>query len=251
VAKENGRGLIAAIIGVGAIGLVAVVLASVALGSRRSTATPPAATTPPSIVVTGDGSVTGVPDMLGFNVRVSLTRPDVATAMDDASRSMKRVFAAVGVQKKDIQTKGLSIDPSYLYSNNTERLVGYTVTQSARIQVRDLRDAGRALAAAAAAGGNAVRIDGVGLSISDRSGLMAQARRAAVADARAKAQAYAGASGRHLGGVLSLKEVSRQPVAPDGFDRLAGLSAVRSAAVPIRAGEKNMSVQIQIVWELR
>jgi uncharacterized protein YggE len=51
--------------------------------------------------------------MLGFNVRVSLTRPDVATAMDDASRSMKRVFAAVGVQKKDIQANGLSIDPAY------------------------------------------------------------------------------------------------------------------------------------------
>lgn len=255
MAKNNGWGLIAAIVSVGVIGLLAVVLAAVALGSSgESTATPPAATTRPSIVMMGDGSVTGVPDELGFDVSVSLTRPDVATAMDGASRSMKKVFAAVaarGVQKKDIQTKGLSIDPAYDYSNNTERLVGYTVTQRARVQVRDLRSAGKTLAAAAAAGGNTVRIDGVGLSISDRSALMAQARESAVADALAKARAYAGASGQRLGRVLSLKEVSAQQPSPIAYGALADMSQTRSAAaVPVRAGHKDMSVQIQIVWEL-
>jgi len=255
--SRSGNGLIAALISVGVVGLLAVVLASVALGSRDSsgTTTPPAATTRPSIVMTGNGSATGIPNQLGFNLQVTLTRPDVATAMDDASREMKRVFTAIageGVERKDLQTTGLSIDPSYDYSGNVERLVGYTVTERARIQVRDLRKAGKTLSAAAKAGGNDVRINGVGLSIANRDALMAQARKAAVADAKAKAEAYAQAGGQHLGRVLSLKEVSAvapQPVAYDLTDT-AAYAGRALKSVPIRAGQKDLSVQIQVVWEL-
>ncbi len=253
---RNGNGLTAALLGIGVIGLVAVVLASLALGSKDGgTTTPPAATSRPSITITGTGSSTGVPNQLGFNLRVSLTRPDVATAMDDASRNMKKVFtalAAQGVEKKDIQTTGLSVEPSYDYSGNRERLVGYTVTQKARVQVNDLRAAGKTLSAAAAAGGNDVRIDGVGLSISNRGALMAQARKAAVADAKAKAAAYAEGGGQRLGKVLSLKEVSA--VTPQPVDYLDQGFAMRdlaaTAKVPISAGEKDLKVQIQVVWEL-
>jgi len=259
--KESGsnNGLIAALISVGVVGLVAVVLAAMALGSGAgdgSAATPPAATTRPSIVMGGTGSVVGVPDQLSFTVRVTLTRSDVAVAMDDASRTMKKVIASTakdGVAKKDVQTTGLSIDPSYDYSGNTERLVGYTVSQSAKVRVDDLRKAGRTLADAAAAGGNDVRINGVSLGIANRDALLVQARRAAVTDAKAKAQAYAAAGGQRLGRMLSLKEVSTvAPTAQSLPYAAKGLMDMTraAAAVPIRAGQKSLKVQIQVVWEL-
>ena len=257
-AQDRSRnGLIAALMGVGVIGLVAVVLAALALGSGDSgTTATPVTTSHPSITVTGNGTATGVPNQLGFNLRVTLTRSDVATAMADASADMKKILGVLtkqGVAREDVQTTGLSIEPSYSYSNGNERLVGYTVTQRARVTVVDLRRAGRTLSAAAAAGGNDIRIDGIGLSISNRSALMAQARKAAVADAKAKAQAYAAGGGERLGKVLSLKEVSA--AAPQAVDYLRSpvydTAALKGLApVPIKAGQKDMKVQIQVVWEL-
>lgn len=256
MSKQPSRGLLAAIIGIAVVGVLAVVLASVALGASGGEASPESApaTARPSIVMSGHGTATGVPDELSFNVRVTLTRPDVAVAMNDASATMKSVFKAIsrqGIARKNMQSKGLSINPAYDYSGNVERLVGYTVSQSARVQVEDLAKAGKTLAVAAAAGGNDVRINGVSLGISDQNALLAKARRAAVADARAKASEYAGASGEHLGRVLTLKEVNASSPTPQPLAYQAAVMSLRSAAaVPIRAGQKGLNVTIQVVWEL-
>ena len=48
-----------------------------------------------------------------------------------------------GVEKRDIKTTGLSIDPRYDYIDQREVLTGYRVKQSASVLVRSLRSAGR------------------------------------------------------------------------------------------------------------
>ena len=205
--------------------------------------------------MTGNGVVMGVPDQMSFTARVSVTRSDVSSAMDEASTTMKRVYAALGkqgVKKADMQTTGISVAPSYDYSGSTPRLVGYHASQSARIEVDDLRKAGATLSAATIAGGNAIRVSGVSLGIADRDGLLAKARKAAVADARMKASEYATAGGQKLGRVLSLKEISTAAPQPQ---RLPYASAVKgltdsAAMVPIRAGQKDLKVKIRVVWEL-
>ncbi|HEX7739714.1 MAG TPA: SIMPL domain-containing protein [Marmoricola sp.] len=255
--ESKGRGWIAAIVGVGAVAVLAVVLGALALGAGGNDdgATPPAETTRPSIVMTGDGVVTGVPDQLSFTVRVSVTRSDVSAAMDGASSTMKSVYAALGkqgVKKADMQTTGVSVTPSYDYSSSTPRLVGYHASQSARIKVDDLRKAGATLSAATTAGGNAVRVSSVSLGIADRDALLARARRAAVADARMKASEYATAGGQKLGRVLSLKEVSTVAPQPQRLEYASALKGLRAdtATVPIKAGQKDLKVQIRVVWEL-
>ena len=123
--ESKGRGQMAAIIAVGAVAVLAVVLGAVAIGAGDDDgggSTPPAETTRPSIVMTGDGVVTGVPDQLSFTARASVTRSDVTTAMDDASAIMKKVFAEMakqGVSKADMQTTGVSVTPSYDYSGTS------------------------------------------------------------------------------------------------------------------------------------
>lgn len=242
--------------------LAGALLAAYALGTAgRSDASPTSASSTSSptrtIVMDGQGSATGVPDELMFTVAVSVTRSDVSPAMDESSRTMKTVLGALkdfGVAGKDIRTTGLSINPVYDYSGSTERLTGYSVNQRARVTVRDLARAGKAMAAAASAGGNAVRINSVSLDIADRAALLEQARNAAVADATAKARQYAEASGQQLGEVTSLKEVSAPaPATAETGAVLGGLadSAYRSAAaVPVKAGQQNLDVRIQVVWAL-
>ena len=134
-------------------------------------------------------------------------------AMDAASGTMGRVLAALertGVERKDVQSTGLSVDPVYEYFDyRPPVLTGYRVNQSVSVLVRDLRDGGQAISTATGTGGNAVRVSGIGLRIGDRDGLLAEARDAAVEAATAKAEQYAAATGQDLGTVLTLTEGAR------------------------------------------
>lgn len=208
-----------------------------------------------TLSVTGRGEVTAVPDRLGFRVAVAVTRPELADALTSSSRTLRRVLAALtpyGVRRADVQTTGLSMDPVYDYPRyGPPTLRGYRVSQRAAVLVRDLAQGGRAVSAAVAAGGNRVRVDGIRLQVGDPEAALARARDAAVADARARAERYAAASGQTLGAVLTLREVSPARRAADH----GSWGVVRSAAdapvpaLPVRAGRTDVGVSVQVVWE--
>lgn len=206
-----------------------------------------------TIAMRGTGESTGVPDQLTFRLSVRAKAGDVSTALDDASSSMRRALGALGradVRRKDVRTTGLSVRPDYDYSSSGPPvLTGYVATQSVSVLVRDLRDSGAAIAAATGAGGNAVRVSGVGLRIGERDGLLAEARDAAVAQARAKAEQYAAATGQTLGPLLSVREVRAGGGAPVSLS-YGRVVADAAAAVPIRAGTEDLKVTVALVWEL-
>lgn len=206
-----------------------------------------------TIALRGTGESTGVPDQLAFRLSVRAKAGDVTTALDDASTTMRRVLGALGradVRRRDVQTTGLSVRPDYDYSSSGPPvLTGYVATQSVSVLVRELRDSGAAIAAATEAGGNAVRLSGVSLRIGDREQLLAEARDAAVAQARAKAEQYAAATGQTLGPVLSVREVGAHGGAP--VELAYGRGTLDAAApVPIRAGSKDLEVTVAVAWEL-
>jgi uncharacterized protein YggE len=210
-----------------------------------------------TVTMTGTGEVTGVPDQMTFNLAVTRTASDVSSAMDAASSTQARVLNAMqraGVERRDLQTTGLSIEPQYRYSSYDPPVItGYTVRQSASVLVRDLREAGDAVTAAVDAGGNAVRISGIGLTIGDRDSLLERARQSAVEEATAKAKEYAAASGESLGQVLTLKEGHRA-ARPQVSYELAGQRATYDAAalakLPVRAGREQLKVSVTVVWAL-
>ena len=256
--------------------VVLVTVAAYLLGGARSSEAavqpaPAAARTAPSprelargqvpgtLTMTGQGEAVGVPDQLSFRVAVTRKEPTVPAAMDAASGTMARVLASleqVGVERKDVQSTGLSVDPVYDYvSYRPPVLTGYRVNQSVSVLVRDLRDGGRAISTVTRTGGNDVRVSGIGLRIGDREGLLARARDAALEAATAKAEQYAAATGQELGSVLTLTE-GREAVAATrdqvrGYDLARTLdSRAASKAVPIRAGREDLAVNVSVVWQL-
>lgn len=201
--------------------------------------------------MSGVGKVSAVPDQLGFGVTVTAKRSDLGDALAASNATMNRVLAALdeyGVQKADVQTTGLSMEPEYYYpSSGAPVLTGYRVTQQARVKVRDLTSGGKAISAAVTAGGNDVRVHSITLDVGDPDRYLAQARDAAVADATAKAEQYAEAAGRTLGAVLTVREVASPSPAPQPvYARdVAGLAAGR---VPISAGQNTLTVRVQVSW---
>src|SRR3954470_15480408 len=207
---------------------------------------------PRTLVTTGTGRTVGVPDELTFSLSVGLVRPDLNTAFSDANATMERVLTRLdqlGVRRSDVQTTGLQMNAVYDYhSSGPPTLRGYHVSQRAQVLVRDLTKGGRAVSAVVDAGGNDVRVGGLGLRIADTEGLLAKSRAAAVQEAKAKAQQYAGATGATPGPVLKLREVHAS--APSfsqslsfNRDALAGLKAL-----PIRAGQDKLAVTVRIEW---
>jgi len=219
-------------------------------------ATSPAPSGAPSgagISVSGTGQVTGTPNLLRLDSSISVTRPTVTAAMQDANTVMAGVqqkLKSDGVAAADLQTSGLSVQPNYTYANNTQRLTGYQVSENLSVVLRDLSKAGSIISDAAQVGGNALQISGASLDIDKDDALIASARQAAFADALAKAKTYADASGRTLGAVTSISEsTNSQPVT---FDyRMASAAATPDAApVPIQAGSQDVTVNVAVTWAL-
>ena len=70
--------------------------------------------------------------------------------MDSLVSSLKKE----GILTKDIQTQQLTIYPRYDYQTNKQDLIGYSVTNTARVKIRDLSKVGKIVDSAAASGGD-------------------------------------------------------------------------------------------------
>lgn len=247
--------LIAAVAVAGVAAAAAFTLGSAAGSPAAAAAGPPAAGEPaaqPSttgVLVDGLGRVAGTPDVLRVELGVEVKRPDVSSALFEASSTLGKVRAAVskaGVADKDVQTTGLNVYPAY---DNKGRIDGYQVSEQVRVVLRDLGRAGRTIGAAVQAGGDAARLEGVSFSLEDNARLLAQARDAAFADARTKAERYADLAGRKLGVVQLVTETVSDP-RPVAFATLAKAADAASQAVPIDAGTSQVSVSVQVRWSL-
>jgi len=204
-----------------------------------------------SVAVAGTGRVSGVPDVLRLDMGVQHNGNDVNDALNATNSDVERIKKALDkydVDSKDIQTSQLSINPHYVGDGKVE---GYEVFQGLTIKLRNLSKAGKAISDAAAAGGNATRINGVSFDIEDNTKLVQAARDAAFADAKAKAEQYAELAGRRLGNVTQISEDTSydnppQPYAMDAAAPTAG----KAASVPIEAGSQQVAVNSNVTWEL-
>ena len=243
------RGLLVA--GLVATGLVAAYLVGNAGPSPAHAETISSTST---ITVTGVGHVSVVPDQLAFYLSVSVLRPELTESLDDANSAMASVVATLkagGVAEKDIQTTDVSTYPEYGRQQKGEppTLQGYRVSHSITVTVDDLRRGSDVVTAALGAGGNGVRLDGLRLQVADPDSALEPARTAAMAQARAKAEEYAGNAGGRLGDIVRISETADQPYESDMRMASAADSAA-SSSVPIQPGEQDLSAHVVVVYEL-
>jgi len=238
-----------------AVGLVAgPVLANVTAPRPYATPVGGAAsdTTPEhTIAVTGSGKVTVVPDMANIQLGVAIQRPTAKAAREAAAAAMTRIVAALkalGIDDKDIATAMVSLGPVYNYPNNASPVVtGYQLSNSVSVKVRDLAKLSDVLDNSVAAG--ATTIDGVSFDVADRSAAEAQARDAAVKDAKAKADTYAKGLGIAITGVASVTENVATPIWYGGvFNSAAGAATDKAAApqTPVLPGSTDVTITVQV-----
>lgn len=207
------------------------------------------------ISVSGEGIVQGAPDIATISLGVSTLRDTVAQARTDAATALTGMvdsLKANGVEEKDIQTAGLSIQPEYDYTDGRQLLRGFRVTNTLTAKLRDIDRTGEIVDEAVEAGGDSTNINGIQFSIDDPEELKNEAREKAVADAKARAETLAAASGVSLGSPITISETSYSP--PVYYERGLAADGASGAPVPetpIEAGELDVVVQVSVTWEIK
>ena len=205
-----------------------------------------------TVTIDGNGKVTGKPTLANVEVGVYSQGKDVPSVQTDNTQKVNAVIAAVkalGVVDADIQTSNYSISPQFDYNNGKQTLIGYTVSQSVNVKVRDLTKVGDVLDKAGSLGAN--QINGVTFSIDDPTSLQADARKKALDDARSKADQLAGALGLHVVRVVGFSESSSNVTPPMPFYAKADMMNVASAVPSIQAGSLDVTSNVSVTYEIQ
>ncbi len=202
------------------------------------------------ITVTGVGTSTVTPDAVRFFASVSVVAKSNKEALASASKSANAVRGALrdnGIATKDIKTSSLTVYPEYNYTQDRgQELLGYRATQSFTVVIRKADNAGVVIDAAVSAGGDLLQVNGIAPFLLNGAAATEQAREAAVADARARANSYAKYLGASLGRVISLTEVN----APVYNFPIMAKGAAAEDATQIDLGETEVTVTVTVRWGL-
>lgn len=202
---------------------------------------------PPMINVTGTGTVEAAPDIATLMIGVTTQGDTAAAALAANTAALEAVLARLttaGVAPGDMQTSNLSLNPNWTgYENNNPVISSYIASNMLTITIRNLDTLGAVLDASVADGANT--LNGLTFAVADPKPLLDEARKEAVADARAKATLLAEAAGVKLGKIVSIAESSAfEPPLPMYKAELA------AAPVPVVGGEVGMSASVTIFYEL-
>jgi uncharacterized protein YggE len=181
--------------------------------------------------------------MLAASARAA--NPSDATARATyAMAQMRDAVLSAGADPSALTTTNVSLNPVH---DPWPTVVAYEASLGLAVRLLDLSRVGSLLVAAVDAGGDGARVDGITFSHHDAVGLEREARDAAFADARSKAEQYAGLAGQSLGEVRHVVEGAGGGAVPIGK---RAMMASASMPVPIDAGEGTVVADVSVTWTL-
>jgi len=179
--------------------------------------------------------------------------PDVASALRDAGQRLEAVSAAArdqGIRATDIQSSSVSLFPRY--GSDGMAIVGYQASHQVEVTSHEIDRVAELIAAFAEAAGNALTINAISLTLNDPGPVAEQAREAAFASAKAKAQQYAQLCGRALADVVSVAESAERSQGWVAGARMASATLMGRDAggMGVEGGETTVRATVMVRWSL-
>jgi uncharacterized protein len=203
---------------------------------------------PAAISVTGEATVSVPPDQAQIEGGITSEAKTAREASDANNTAMGKVLLALkgaGIEEKDVQTSRLSLQPQ-IPPNRTgpAAIVSYRASKRVTVRLRDVTKVASVIDTLVGAGAN--EIGGINFLVTQASKLLDEAREQAIADARRKAEIYAGAAGVTLGAPLSISEQGSPGPIP--FRKMATGMA---ASAPVAQGEETLLVTVSVSWAIK
>ena len=219
------------------------------------------------ISVSGESEVTASPDIAVISFSIREEAKKVADAQNKVDIKTKAALAAVrelGIADKDIKTENYSSYPKYEWQEATyscmaincpppqpgrQVLIGYEVSQTVTVTVRNLDTTSAIVEALGTAG--VTDMQGPNFSIDKEDDLKAVARKQAIEKARAKAEVLAGDLGVSLIRVVSFSEGENYPIYARTM-MSSGKADVSTPSLPeIPQGEQKITSRVTVTYEIR
>jgi uncharacterized protein YggE len=197
-----------------------------------------------TVTVSGTATIRSAPDEAVVSLGVRTEAETAKGAMQQNAERMTAVIGAIvdsGISREDIATAYLSLYPNY--SENGTTVSGYVAENQIAVTVRDIPAVGDLIDLAVDAGADT--LGGITFQLSDENEGRDDALRAAVEDARSKAEVLADATGATLGQVVSVSEASSGFPPPVYEERAAA-----DLATPIVPPELETQVTVSVEWAL-
>lgn len=212
--------------------------------------------------VSASGKSVGVPDIAEFTFSV-ITQggKDVGALQKENSDKMNKAIDFLKAQKidsKDIKTQNYSVEPryEYQYCSGTygktcppPEIVGYNITQTVDVKIRDFSKISGILSGVVAQGANSV--SQLSFAVDDSTSLENQARSEAMKKAKQKAEAIAKAGGFRLGRLLSIDEGGGYAPAYK-YDVGLGMGGGGVESAPrVEPGSQEVNINVTLRYEIK
>ncbi|WP_283768022.1 SIMPL domain-containing protein [Roseofilum capinflatum] len=200
-----------------------------------------------TLTVTGRG-IESIPTTLAVvNLGVQIEGKTAQEVQAQVARQSSAVVELLrSRQVEQLETTGIRLTPNYSYSDRTQRLTGYTATNTVSFRIETSK-AGSLIDEAVQAG--ATRIDGISFIATDEAIAAAQqvALRQATADAQKQAETVLDALNLNSRGIVSIQINHASAPSPIRLDG-ANFARAESAPTPVIGGEQQVeaSVTLQI-----
>ena len=159
------------------------------------------------ITVSGTGETQVSADTAIVSLGVSARDKDVLKAqqkVNEAIAAIREALIGQGVKEEQINTDYMNIYAIYDYEGDQEQVKAYSASSTLAVKVTDMEKTGTLIDEAFRAGANT--LNGISFSASDTDAAKAESLKAAVADARAKAEVIAEAAGLKITGMEIINE---------------------------------------------
>ena len=159
------------------------------------------------IAVNGTGETRISADTAVISLGVSARDRDVLKAQQTVNENIAGIRQALlsnGVAEENINTDYMSIYAIYDYNEDVEKVQAYNASTTLAVKVTDMDSVGKLIDEAFAAGANT--LNGISFSASDTDEARDESLKAAVGEARAKAEVLAEASGLKITGIETISE---------------------------------------------
>jgi hypothetical protein len=204
-----------------------------------------------TLSVEGSGSVFVTPDVADLSVSIERSAVTSRQALSAANRetdAVVRAIRAVGIPASGIQTENVSVSSGIVrVGADKHRERRWTADESLAIHVTRINFVGPVIDSATRAGADTV--NGPTFSFSDPSAGKLAATRAAIADARTRAEDAAAAIGYQISGVQSVQLDPQSPVVP-----VAGGAPSASAGpgtpTTVHPGTEEVDAEVEIVYTI-
>jgi uncharacterized protein len=219
-----------------------------------------------TITVQGNGEAMLAPDVAHISFTIQNRADTVADAQEQTVKEIDAALAFIekqDIEKKDIKTLSYNISPEYSYPNpcgygmpcpysGTPKIVGYNVSETVQVTVRDLVRVGAILGGLGELG--VENVNGPSFALDDATAGYTAARENAIEKAVAQAELLEDQLGIKLGKIVNFSESmgGYYPMYAKYDMRMGGAMETNASSAPsIQPGENTYSASVSITYEIR